>query len=212
VPSVTTVNARLKSAIENQMRGEVIRVQGMAWDVHRSQRGHTCFRLRDGRYALSCVVLRRISRELPFHIEDGQELTVQGHAELAGWSELRVIAHDVALVQSAPTRETLAALKARAQAWGWLDPRRKRPLPYPPQVIGLVTGESSRAYRDVTGSLRDAGIEAQVIHQHVLLSGPYVARRVRAALDSLNARPEVDLIVIARGGTRHGPDIAASND
>lgn len=211
-PTVATVNARLKTAVEDRMRGEIVRVRGIAWDVHRSQRGHTYFRLRHGRYALSCAVFRRLSCALPFRIEDGQEVTVQGHIELAGWSEIQLVAQEVTLEQSAPTRETLSALKARAQAQGWLDHKRKRPLPHPPRVIGLITGQDSRAYQDVTGSLRDAEIEAQVILQHVLLSGPEVARQVRSALDSLNARPEVDLIVIARGGTSHGPDIAAFND
>jgi exodeoxyribonuclease VII large subunit len=76
----------------------------------------------------------------------------------------------------------------------------------------LITGGSSRATRDVTGSLRDNAIEARVVPQHVLLSGPEVAQQVRLALSSLNERPEIDLIVTARGGTSHGPDIAAFND
>jgi exodeoxyribonuclease VII large subunit len=194
------------------MRGEIVRVRGIAWNVHRSQRGHTYFRLRHGRYALSCAVFRPLSRELPFRIQNGQELTLEGHVELAGWSELRIVAHDVTLVQSAPTHETLSVLKARAQAEGWLDPRRKRPLPHPLECIGLITGESSRANRDVTGSLHDAGVEAMVIPQYVLLSGPEVAQQVRLALGSLNARPEIDLIVIARGGTSHDPDLVAFND
>jgi len=211
-PSVAIVNARLKTAVEDRMRGEIVRVRGIVWDLHRSQRGHTYFRLRHGRYALSCALFQRTARRLPFRLEQGQEITAQGHVELAGWSELQLVAEEVTLEQSAPTRETLSVLKARAREEGWLDHKRKRPVPHPPQTIGLITGESSRAHRDVTGSLRDAGIDAQVIPQHVLLSGPGVAGQVCAALDSLNARPDIDVIVIARGGTSHGPDIAAFND
>jgi exodeoxyribonuclease VII large subunit len=210
--SVANANAQLRTAVENRMRGETVRVRGIAWDITHSQRGHTYFRLREGRYALSCAVLFHLARVLPFRIENGQELTVEGHVELAGWSELRIVAHDVTLEQSAPTRETLSVLKARAQDQGWLDARRKRRLPRPPEAIGLITGGSSRAFRDVTGSLRDAGVESQVIPQFVLLSGPDVAIQVRAAMGSLNDRPEVDLIVIARGGTRSGPDFVAFND
>ena len=105
----------------------------------------------------------------------------------------------------------LAAI-TKAVAEGWLDPKRKRPLPRPPEAIGLITGETSRAYRDVTGSLHDAGIQAHVTPQFVLLSGPDVATQTRAAISSLNDRPEIDLIVIARGGTNHRPDIAAFSD
>ena len=64
--SLEVLNARLKSIVENRMRGEVVRVRSIAWDVTRSGKAHVYLRLRHGRYALSCVVLRRLARDLRY--------------------------------------------------------------------------------------------------------------------------------------------------
>ena len=205
-PSETTLqrlNARLKQIVEDQTRGKLIRVRGMAWNVRRSSMtGHVHFMLRDNRHSLPCVVLRGLARQLPFEIEDGQQVLVEGQVEVYKvWGELQLLARAVELDKGAAEQETLSSLKARAEAEGWLEPDRKRPLPSSPKTIGLITGGGSKARADVRGSLQDAGIECTVLPATANMEGPEAAPEIRAALDTLNEHPsEVDLIVIARGG------------
>ena len=200
VISLQRLNARLKRLVEEQTEAKKIRVQGMAWDVRRTQSGHVRFRLRHDKYSLPCIVFQGLARRLPFRIDDGQQLIVQGRIEVYEiWGELQLVARAVKLDRSAEERETLSSLKARAQAEGWLD-KQKRALPRQPKRIGLITGGDSRARADVRGSLRDAGIESPVVVETVNMEGPDVAQEIRSALDALNKQSEVDAIVIARGG------------
>jgi exodeoxyribonuclease VII large subunit len=170
------------------------------------------FRLREGDYGLLCTVFRPLARRLPFRIEDGQQLVVEGRVEVyESWGQLQLVARAVELDQSAQKRETLSTLKARAQKEGWLAKERKRSLPCQPKMIGLIAGGDSRARSDVRGSIIDAGVRTQIFVETVHMEGPDTAQEICTALAALNARPEIEAVVIARGGGSAGA-LAALND
>jgi exodeoxyribonuclease VII large subunit len=77
---------------------------------------------------------------------------------------------------------------------------RKRPLPFLPQVIGLICGRASAAERDVVDNARRRWPAVQFETRTVAVQGPKAVTEVTAALQELDRRPEVDVIVITRGG------------
>ena len=94
----------------------------------------------------------------------------------------------------------LEELKQRLRAEGLFDPGRKKALPFLPNRVGLITGRASAAERDVQENARRrwAGVRFEV--REVAVQGPTAVGQVTAALADLDAHPEVDVIVIARGG------------
>lgn len=99
--------------------------------------------------------------------------------------------------------ELLARLERRRQllaAEGLFDPARKRDLPFLPTRIGLVTAPGSAAERDVldNGRRRWPGVRFEVVH--AAMQGPRSAAEVMEAVERLDRHPEVDVIVVARGG------------
>ncbi|MDJ1113430.1 exodeoxyribonuclease VII large subunit [Microbacterium dauci] len=96
--------------------------------------------------------------------------------------------------------ERLERLRATLRAEGLFDPSRKRPLPFLPHVIGLITGERSDAEKDVhrNAELRWPHVRFRTIHAAV--QGDRCVPETIAALKTLDADPEVDVIIIARGG------------
>ncbi len=96
--------------------------------------------------------------------------------------------------------ERLERLRAQLRAEGLFDPARKKPLPFLPHVIGLITGERSDAEKDVhrNAELRWPHVRFRTIHAAV--QGDRCVPETIAALRTLDADPEVDVIVIARGG------------
>ena len=96
--------------------------------------------------------------------------------------------------------ERLERLRAQLRAEGLFDPARKRPIPFLPHVIGLITGERSDAEKDVhrNAELRWPHVRFRTIHAAV--QGDRCVPETIAALKTLDADPEVDVIVIARGG------------
>lgn len=94
----------------------------------------------------------------------------------------------------------LEALKRKLQAEGLFEEHRKRRLPLLPRVIGLVTGRDSDAERDVVRNVALRWPAAVLRTRHALVQGPDSAASVMTGLAALDADPEVDVIIIARGG------------
>jgi exodeoxyribonuclease VII large subunit len=96
--------------------------------------------------------------------------------------------------------ERLERLRQQLAAEGLFSPARKRPLPFLPALVGLVTGRDSDAEKDVlrNAQLRWPSVRFRVIHAAV--QGDRAAAEVTAAVRTLDADPEVDVIVVARGG------------
>lgn len=96
--------------------------------------------------------------------------------------------------------ERLERLRAQLKSEGLFDASRKRALPFLPHRIGLVTGKDSDAEKDVlrNAQLRWPAVEFSVVHAAV--QGDRMVGEVTAAIKRLDADPEVDVIIVARGG------------
>ncbi|AJM77944.1 exodeoxyribonuclease VII large subunit [Rathayibacter toxicus] len=96
--------------------------------------------------------------------------------------------------------EKLERLRQQLAAEGLFDPSRKRPLPFLPGGIGLITGKDSDAEKDVlrNAQLRWPAVRFRVVHAAV--QGERTVSEVTAALRALDADASIDVIVIARGG------------
>ncbi len=97
----------------------------------------------------------------------------------------------------------LAAIEQRKrmlQAEGLFSPERKRRLPFLPRRIGLVCGADSAAERDVLENVARRWPAARFEVRHAAVQGPYAVTQVMAALAELERHPEVDVIIVARGG------------
>src|SRR5690606_12957888 len=94
----------------------------------------------------------------------------------------------------------LERLRATLLAEGLFAPERKKPLHFLPQCIGLITGQHSDAEKDVlrNAQLRWPSVRFRTIYTPV--QGDAAAREVTAAIRALDADPEVDVIIVARGG------------
>jgi len=94
----------------------------------------------------------------------------------------------------------LERLKQTLRTEGLFDADRKRPLPFLPQCIGLVTGKDSDAEKDVLRNAQLRWPQVAFRVKHAAVQGDRAAREVAAAIRELDADPEVDVIIVARGG------------
>ncbi|MHA6511067.1 exodeoxyribonuclease VII large subunit [Tessaracoccus sp. Z1128] len=119
------------------------------------------------------------------------------------WERNASLSFECLEIQVAGEGRLLAAieqLKRKLQAEGLFDPARKRRLPLLPRVIGLVTGKDSDAERDVVTTVARRWPAARIRTRHALVQGPTSAESVMLALAALDQDPEVDVIILARGG------------
>ncbi|WP_309125658.1 exodeoxyribonuclease VII large subunit [Kocuria sp.] len=113
---------------------------------------------------------------------------------------LSMLGHGIRPVGLGDLLERLERLRRALAEEGLFDAARKQPLPLLPRRVGLVTGRNSDAEKDVirNASLRWPAVDFEV--REVAVQGAGAVRAVTAALQELDGLPEVDVIVIARGG------------
>jgi exodeoxyribonuclease VII large subunit len=96
--------------------------------------------------------------------------------------------------------ERIERLRQQLIKEGLTLPERKQPLPFLPHLIGLITGANSDAEKDVLENTRKRWPQVQFKIQHTPVQGDKAAPEIIKAIELLDADPEVDLIVLARGG------------
>ena len=94
----------------------------------------------------------------------------------------------------------LERLRALLAAEGLFDPRLKRPLPFLPRRVGLVTSRGSAAERDVLSVAQRRWPAVQFDVRHATVQGPTAVTQLTDAIEALDKDPDVDVIVLARGG------------
>ncbi len=138
---------------------------------------------------------------LRLDLADGERIHVYGRPELfeaRGDFRLRALS-----IERLGLGQHLAALERRKQrlaAEGLFRAERKRRLPRLPRRIGLVTGSDAAAKQDVIMAITTRFPPARIVVAETYVQGPRAARAVAAALERLWSLPEIDVIVVARGG------------
>ena len=134
-------------------------------------------------------------------LAEGDRVLLQGKPEY--WmkrGELRLRATDLRKVGLGELLEQLERLRAALDAEGLFRPERKRPLPFLPTEVGLISGRESDAQRDVMTHARNRWPAVRFAIRNTAVQGPRAVPEVVAALQELDAAEDVDVIVIARGG------------
>ncbi|MGF0116063.1 exodeoxyribonuclease VII large subunit [Promicromonospora sp. Marseille-Q5078] len=168
-----------------------------------------------GRSGLQFVTLRDTDAEasLPVHVltkiydglhhkpEVGDHVVVQAKPEF--WMKNGRLSMRATAIRQVGVGELLARidqLRRVLAAEGLFDLDRKRPLPFLPAVVGLVCGRESKAEHDVVVNARARWPQVRFEIREVAVQGVDAVREVSAAIADLDARPEVEVIVVARGG------------
>src|ERR1700712_4070173 len=179
-------------------------VEGQVTQISRRGGMNTVFlTLRDKLADISVPVTcsRGVIDSLPTPLVEGAQIVC--HATPSFYANRGTLSLAVREIRLVGEGELLARLERRRQllaAEGLFAEERKRPLPFLPRNVGLVTGQDSAAERDVLehGTRRWPGVRFTV--KYAAMQGMHAAREVIEALQALDRDPEVDVIVIARGG------------
>ena len=202
--TVSEISGAVKRTLEDQF-GRV-RVRGEVGRVSLPRSGHLYFDLKDDSAVLAAVSWKGQVARMPVRPEEGMEVIATGRlTTFPGQSKYQLIVDTVEPAGAGALMAMLEARKKALAAEGLFDAARKRPIPWLPQVIGVVTSPSGAVIRDILHRLRDR-FPRHVLIWPVAVQGqacaPEVARAIRGfnALAPGGAIPRPDLIIVARGG------------
>ena len=201
VLSVSYINRYIRQVMDSD---EVLRhvwVSGEISNLSRPKSGHIYFTLKDAGAALKCVIWRSTPLFLKHTLQDGQAIEAQGNIsvyERDGQYQLYVQALRPA--GEGMLFQQFAELKAKLEAEGLFDAERKRPIPYFPKRIGIVTSPSAAALQDMLNTLRNRFPLAEVLLSPTSVQGAEAPPQIVKAIKRLENDASVDVILIARGG------------
>ncbi|MBS4046972.1 MAG: exodeoxyribonuclease VII large subunit [Alphaproteobacteria bacterium] len=202
--TVTELSLRLKRSIEDNFGW--VRVRGEISGFKRAASGHLYFSLKDADSLLDGVCWKGSAARLGVKPEDGMEVICSGKlTSYPGRSKYQMVVERMELAGLGALMALLEQRKQKLAAEGLFAPERKRPLPYLPRVIGVVTSPTGAVIRDILHRLADR-FPTHVLVWPVLVQGEGAAEQVARAIRGFNALPEngtvprPDLLIVARGG------------
>jgi len=197
--SVAELNRTARLTLENGI-GEVW-VEGEISRLTRHASGHWYFTLKDEAAALSCAMFKQNNAMVLFHPKDGIKVCLLGQASLyEARGNYQLIVRSMEEAGKGTLQEQLEKLKAKLAAEGLFDADRKKPLPLLPRKIGVVTSPTGAAVRDIIDVLTRRFPNLEILLAPVTVQGSTAANSIAKAIEYLNTRDDIELIIAGRGG------------
>jgi exodeoxyribonuclease VII large subunit len=179
-------------------------VEGEITELRRHDRWATVFFTLKDPADGSCVgvtMARGRFDALRLDLSDGERVHLFGRPELYEQrGEFKLRALTIERFGAGAHLASLERLKAALAAEGLFADERKRPLPFLPRRIGVVTGNDAAAKRDIVTTIRSRFPPASVLVAETYVQGPRAATEIVAAIGALCEHPDVDVVVLTRGG------------
>ncbi|KZB69392.1 exodeoxyribonuclease VII large subunit [Thalassospira sp. MCCC 1A02491] len=202
--SVSDLSNALKRTVEDAF--SFVRVRGEISGFKQASSGHMYLALKDDKAVLDGVCWRGQAAKLGLVPEDGMEVIVTGRlTTFPGRSKYQIVIESMEVAGEGALLKLLEERKKKLAAEGLFDPDRKKPIPFLPDVIGIVTSPTGAVIRDIMHRLRDR-FPRRVLLWPVLVQGQGAAEQVAEAVRGFNDLlpygqiPRPDVLIVARGG------------
>jgi exodeoxyribonuclease VII large subunit len=191
------------AALHGVLRAEVGRVWvlGEISNFTRAASGHCYFTLKDDRAQIRAVLFRGYAQNVAFELENGLEVLAFADAAIyEPRGELQLVVRRLEPRGQGALQLAFEQLRSRLEAEGLFDEERKRAIPAAPRAIGVVASKHSAALRDVlqVSGRRFPQMPLRIVHSRV--QGEGAEQEIARALADLARVPDVELILLVRGG------------
>lgn len=202
--SVSEISFAIKKMMETAFSS--VRVRGEIVGCKRADSGHYYLSLKDENATLAAVCWKGVASSLPVKPEDGLEVIVSGKiTTFAGKSNYQMVIDKMEVAGAGALLKLLEERKQKFALEGLFDIAHKKPIPYLPRVIGVVTSPTGAVIRDIIHRVRDR-FASHIIVWPTLVQGDGAAEMIAKAVRGFNALPDggkiprPDVIIVARGG------------
>lgn len=202
--SVSEISRLLKRTVEEAF--PYVRIRGEVSRVNRHSSGHCYFDLKDDKAVISSVVWKGNFAKLALKPQQGLEVVCTGRVTtFQGQSRYQIVVEQMELAGRGALMAMLEERRKRLAEEGLFDEARKRPIPFLPEVVGVVTSPTGAVIRDIMHRLEDR-FPRSVLLWPVSVQGQRAPADIVSAIEGFNtlapgsAIPRPDVIIVARGG------------
>ncbi|HEY4351835.1 MAG TPA: exodeoxyribonuclease VII large subunit [Paraburkholderia sp.] len=199
VVPVSVLNRAIGTMLERSF--PLVWVSGEVSNFTRAASGHWYFSIKDAQAQMRCVMFRGRAQYAEFTPREGDRIEVRALVTMyEPRGELQLNVEAVRRTGQGRLYEAFLKLKAQLEAEGLFAAERKRALPAHPRSIGIVTSLQAAALRDVLTTLSRRAPHIPVIIYPAPVQGVGVGAKLAAMVETANARREVDVLIVCRGG------------
>jgi len=196
---VTELNRRIKGLIEREFG--TLWVEGEVSNFRPAASGHIYFTLKDESSQIPVAYFKGSQRGFKLSLKDGMKVRVYGDVTLyLERGQHQIIAKMIEEAGKGDLQKAFEELKEKLQKEGLFDAARKRPLPFLPRHIGIVTSPTGAAIQDMLNILGRRFPNLHLVIAPVKVQGEGAAAEIARAIDLLNKREDLDVLIIGRGG------------
>lgn len=202
--TVSSLAQAIKRALEGGFRD--VAVRGELGRVTKHSSGHIYFDLKDADAVIHAAWFKGAQRGSSTAIEQGLDVVVRGRiSTYPARSEYQLIVTSVEMAGVGALLKLIEDRKKKLAAEGLFDEQRKKPLPFLPKTIGIITSPTGAVIHDMIHRLQDRFLP-HVLLWPVVVQGDEAAAQVCAAIEGFDSLPEggtiprPDVLIIARGG------------
>ena len=202
LPHIYTVSGLTREIRERlETHFSLIWVSGEVSNLRQPMSGHYYFTLKDAGAQLRAVLFRGNHQHLRYKPGEGSQVLCRGRLTVyEPRGEYQLVVDYLEPLGMGALAQAFEVLKTRLQAEGLFDAARKKPLPFLPRRIALITSPTGAVVRDFLRLLSQRFPKVEVLIYPVKVQGPEAAGEIAAALGDLGSYPGLEVIVLARGG------------
>lgn len=208
--TVAQLNNYAKSLLENDVRLRSVRVRGELTGFKRHSSGHLYFLLKDESALIRCVMFRSSAVSLRFSPSDGMKVVLTGSVTIyAKDGQYQFYASTMRQEGEGDLYQQFLELQKKLEAEGLFA--RKRPIPFLPACVGVVTSETGAALHDIVTVIRRRFPTMHIILAPAQVQGETAPATIIDAIRLLNESKRPDVLIVGRGGGSY-EDLSCFND
>ena len=163
--------------------------------------GHLYFTLKDDAASVRCVMFRPNALRLSFFPKDGMSVRIEGRAGLYGRDgSFQVYAERMEKTGDGALYQKFLALREELKGRGWFDESLKKPIPFLPRTVGVVTSGTGAAIEDIRNVIARRFPNMPIRLYPVAVQGEKAAGEIAAAIRQADRERRCDVLIVGRGG------------
>ena len=199
VYTVSEITRLVKLELENAF--PLIWIEGEISNFRKAASGHLYFTLKDEQSQLSAVMWRSDARQIKFELKDGLKVVCRGRLGVyEARGQYQLVIELIEPKGKGALQLAFEQLKEKLKAEGLFDPQRKKTLPLLPKKVGVVTSPSGAAIVDILRTLERRFARLHILIYPAKVQGEGSADEIVAGIDYLGSQPDIDVIIVGRGG------------
>jgi len=196
--SVTEITSTIKKQISNI---GWVWVQGEVSNLTYHNSGHIYFSLKDKNAVIRGVIFRREASKLEFRLEEGRIFQIYGRIDIwEGSSQYQIIGEKVLPGELGRFYLKFQEIKEKLEKKGFFEEKNKKPIPYLPEKIGIITSAEGAAVRDVLKIIKKRFVGVEVIVRPTTVQGNDAPIDIINAIEDFETFGAIDTLIITRGG------------